>query len=97
MDMEGEKRPGIAYSLLLLAGLLALVGLGLAGLPVTTAILLAFAAAVLGIGLYAAWEIAAGHRQAVARRRRRAAKTAAGVASAAAAPVPQPARLRSPA
>jgi len=81
--MEDEKPAGTVYSLLLIGGLLVLVGLGLIGLPVATAILLAFAAAVLGVFLYAVWEIAVGYRQAAARRRR------------AAAPVQAPARLRS--
>ena len=51
--MEDEKPAGTVYSLLLIGGLLVLVGLGLIGLPVATAILLAFAAAVLGVFLYA--------------------------------------------
>jgi uncharacterized membrane protein YqjE len=88
VDVEAEKSTGKLYSLLLLGGLAALVGLGLIGLPVATAILFAFAGAIVGLLGWAAWEIAAGHRQAVARRRRR---------RATAPPVPAPARLRSPA
>ncbi len=84
----------VRYVALLLAGLCALVGLGLLGLPVATAILLIFGAGLVGVFLYAVGVIAAGHRQAVARRRRRA-ERAAG--PAAAVPVPVPARLRSPA
>ncbi|MFN8217557.1 MAG: hypothetical protein U0R71_13275 [Solirubrobacterales bacterium] len=89
MEMEGEKQTGRLYSALVLGALLALIGLGMIGIPVATAILFLFAAALLGVCGWAALEIAAGHRQAVARRRRRRA--------AAPPSVPRSPRLRSPA
>lgn len=49
MGMDGEKRGSATYALLLLGGLIALVGLGLIGVPVATAILFLFAAAALAI------------------------------------------------
>lgn len=61
--MENErKNGGLGYSLALLAGLLGLVALGLLGLPVTTVILFAFAAAVAGAVLYGLWDVLAHHR-----------------------------------
>ncbi len=93
--MDETRQPGIGYSLALLAGIVGLVALGLLGLPVETAVLLLFAAAALGAVLYAVGVIAAGHRQAVARRRRR--RRAERAVSAPTAPVPRPARIRSPA
>jgi len=97
VDMQGEKRgrEDLGYTALLLAGLGALVALGLLGVPVATAILFLFGVAAVGVVLYAVGVIVAGHRQAVARRRRRRAQRAG--APAAPAPVPVPARLRSPA
>lgn len=49
VDMEGERHGGALYSLLLLAGLGGLIGLGLIGLPVASAILLAFGAVAVAI------------------------------------------------
>jgi uncharacterized membrane protein YbhN (UPF0104 family) len=89
--MQGETR----YTALLLVGLCGLLALGLLGLPVATAILFAFAAALVGIVLCGLGAIVAGHHQAVARRRRRGAERAGAPTSAA--PVPASARLRSPA
>jgi hypothetical protein len=61
--MENEaKNGGFTYSLALVLGLVGIVALGLLGLPMTTIILIAFVAAVLGAFLYGLWDILA-HRR----------------------------------
>jgi uncharacterized membrane protein YbhN (UPF0104 family) len=86
--MDERRQVGIGYALALCAGFAALLALGLLGLPVRTAILLALAALPVLALLYALGVIAAGRRRALARRRRRTGRVSSARAAA---------RLRSPA
>lgn len=49
---DEERKAGVGYSVALVLGFLGLVALGLIGLPVTTIILVLYAAAVVGSLLY---------------------------------------------